>query len=150
MSDLLGHLDAAVVGGVVLAVLLVGLVLGRWLAARGRAHDSQRRNRIAQRGEREAESILAASGYEVVDRQVRARFAFLVDGEETEVEVRADLLVRRRGRTLVAEVKTGDAAPDPTYPPTRRQLLEYATVFGADEVLLVDVPARTIRVVSFG
>lgn len=149
MSDLLGRADPVVVGALLL-VLLLGLLLGRWLSARGRAHDSQRRNRVAQDGEHEAEAILAASGYEVVDRQVRARFAYRVDGEETEVEVRADLLVRRRGRTLVAEVKTGQSAPDPTYPPTRRQLLEYATVFGADEVLLVDVPARAIRVVSFG
>jgi hypothetical protein len=40
VSDLLGQLDGAVVGGAILVVLLLGLVLGRWLAARGRAHDS--------------------------------------------------------------------------------------------------------------
>lgn len=56
----------------------------------------------------------------------------------------------RKGRRYVAEVKTGERAPDPCHPPTRRQLLEYAMVFEANEVLLVDVPAGEIRTISFG
>ncbi|MBL8717879.1 MAG: hypothetical protein JNL79_18010 [Myxococcales bacterium] len=131
------------------AVLVVGLILGLWFARLGRSSRSKGRNRVAAEGERDAEVLLEDAGYQIVDRQVRRRFSFAVDGAATEVEVRADLLVERRGRTLVAEVKTGSNAPDPTYPPTRRQLLEYSLVFGADEVLLVDVPAGEIHVISF-
>ncbi len=130
-------------------VLVVGLFLGLWFARLGRSSRSKGRNRVAADGERDAEVLLEDAGYQIVDRQVRRRFSFAVDGAATEVEVRADLLVKRRGRTLVAEVKTGSTAPDPTYPPTRRQLLEYSLVFGADEVLLVDVPAGEIHVISF-
>ena len=44
------------------------------------------------------------------------------------------LLVERRGRRFVAEVKTGERAPDPLARPTRRQLLEYAHWPGAEPV----------------
>ncbi len=134
----------------VVAILVVGLLLGLLLSRLGRSARSKGRNRVAAAGERDAETLLEDAGYQIVDRQVRRRFSFAVDGALTEVEVRADLLVKRRGRTLVAEVKTGATAPDPTYPPTRRQLLEYSLVFDAEEVLLVDVPAREIHVISFG
>ncbi len=130
---------------VALAALVVGVLIARWW----RGATSRRRNRIAQGGEHEAERILARAGYRVVERQARAAWSMIVDGEELEIEVRADLIVSRRDRLFVAEVKTGERAPDPTHPPTRRQLLEYSLVFGADAVLLVDVPARAVRAVSF-
>ena len=67
-----------------------------------------------------------------------------VDGEPVDVRVRADLLVARDGLRYVAEVKTGGQAPDPTYPPTRRQLLEYMLVFEPDGLLLVNPDEGTI------
>jgi hypothetical protein len=73
----------------------------------------------------------------------------IVDGTEVPVEIRVDLIVSRRGRRYVAEIKTGERAPDPRHPPTRRQLLEYALVFDAREVLLVDVPAGDVRSIAF-
>ena len=136
-----------------LPILIVAVVLaiafGLWISSLFRSSASKSRNRVAQRGESEAEVILAALGYRVAERQARAAWSIVVDGAEVAIEVRADLLVTRRGRTFVAEVKTGAIAPDPTHPPTRRQLLEYSLVFGASEVLLVDVPARAVRSVSF-
>jgi hypothetical protein len=134
---------------VIVLALLVAIAFGLWTARISRSSASRGKNRIAQRGEAEAEIILARLGYRVVERQARAAWAIVVDGEEQPVEVRVDLIVTRKGRTFVAEVKTGSLAPDPTHPPTRRQLLEYSLVFGADEVLLVDVPARAVRSVSF-
>ncbi len=136
----------AVVFLVALLALLLGLVLARFL--RGAA--SRGRNRVAQGGEAEAETILARAGYRIVSRQTRASSSFVVDGEELSFDVRADLIVSRDGERYVAEVKTGAVAPDPRHPATRRQLLEYALIFGAREVLLVDVPAGAVRVVSFG
>lgn len=128
-----------VVGG------LLGLLLARWL----RGFQSRSRNRVAQHGEADAERILARAGYRVVSRQARAQWSMLVDGQEVPVEVRVDLLVQKRGKRYVAEVKTGELAPDPSHPPTRRQLLEYALIFDAREVLLVDVPAGEVRAVAF-
>src|SRR5207253_1825302 len=127
----------------------VALLAGVWMSSWFRRRETARRARVAFQGEREAERMLQALGFRVVERQARASFDILVDGEPVEIEVRADLLVARDGRTYVAEVKTGARAPDPTHPPTRRQLLEYALVFGASEILLVDVPAGAVREVAF-
>ena len=50
---------------------------------------------------------------------------------------------------LLAEVKTGDFAPSLHTAATRRQLLEYATALGHDEILLVDAYAESIKRVTF-
>lgn len=133
----------------ILIVLVAGVILGLLLARYLRGLRSRNRNRVAGRGEQTAESILARNGFRVVERQATAAWSMTVDGVEIPVEVRVDLLVSRRGRRYVAEVKTGDRAPDPRHPPTRRQLLEYALVFDAREVLLVDVPAGDVRAIGF-
>lgn len=136
-----------VFAAVLLAIVCIcaGLVAARWW--RGLA--SRARNRVARQGEYTAEEILKRAGYRIIGRQVTANWIMEIDGIPTSVEVRADLLVRRGGRTFVAEVKTGNRAPDPGHPPTRRQLLEYALVFGSDKVLLVDAQAGELRAVAF-
>jgi hypothetical protein len=58
-------------------------------------------------------------------------------------------MVLRGGRRFVAEIKTGDQAPDPSFPATRRQLLEYQLVFEVEGLLLVDMAAGRVRTVSF-
>lgn len=132
-----------------LAALALILALGWWASARRAGVASRRRNRRAQRGEADAEALLEAAGYTVLERQVGAWTVMVVDGEEVEVSVRADLWVGRGSRRYVAEVKTGRAAPDPTLPATRRQLLEYQLVFRPDGLLLVDVEAGEVHEVSF-
>jgi len=104
---------------------------------------------MASSGEAEAERILADLGYRVLDRQVRCLWWMEVDGEETEVELRADLVVERQGRRFVAEVKTGELAPRASHPQTRRQLLEYSLAFAPMEILLVDVPSAEVRQIRF-
>ncbi len=133
----------------VLLLVVAGVVLGLVLARFLRGVSSRARNRVAGEGEREAEAILARNGFRIVERQARAPWSMVVDGVEVPFEVRIDLLVSRRGKRYVAEVKTGERAPDPCHPPTRRQLLEYAMVFDAAEVLLVDVPAGEVRAIRF-
>jgi hypothetical protein len=130
---------------IAIALVLFGIGLARWWAG----IVSRDRNRKAQHGEAEAERILALAGFRVIARQLSARWPVLVDGEVFEVSVRVDLIVERKGKRYVAEVKTGEIAPDPCFPATRRQLLEYSLVFGAAHVLLVDVPARVVRTVAF-
>ena len=132
-----------------LVLLLVALAAARrWRAWRGSARARQRSAR-SLRGELEAEHLLARLGFEVVARQACLEWIIACDGEDHEVELRADLLVERDGRRYVAEVKTGVSAPLLTNAATRRQLLEYCIAYQVDSVLLVDVEADCVREVSF-
>ena len=78
----------------------------------------------------------------------------MIDGEPVQTELRADYLVESdEGELFVAEVKTGDEAPQLTTAATRRQLLEYQVAFSiafdADGVLLVCPELGTIQRVQF-
>ncbi|HEY2747613.1 MAG TPA: hypothetical protein VGL86_23490 [Polyangia bacterium] len=103
----------------------------------------------ATAGEALAEKLLTKAGYRIEARQATQRWSVGVDGEAAEVTLRADFVVARGGKRWVAEVKTGDDAPDVAAPATRRQLLEYRCAFGVDGVLLVDAEARRVHVIDF-
>lgn len=136
-----------------LILILAGLALVlavSWLLARTRVgRGNQRRQVAAAAGERGAERLLAKRGYAIVGRQVTSRWTMWVDDEPHPVHSRADLVVERRGKRFVAEVKTGARAPDPTIPATRRQLMEYARIFDVDGVLLIDMAHKRIRRIRF-
>lgn len=135
---------------VALGGALVTLVVGRWLRTwRGSARAHRRADR-AIAGETDAVALLERSGYRIVARQARIWWAPLLDGEPHETELRADYLVEARGGELfVAEVKTGDLAPQLATAATRRQLLEYHVAFGVSGVLLVCPERRAIHRVEF-
>lgn len=137
--------------GIAMAATLLGLIaLVGWRRAVGRGpRASRRRQKTARRGEVEAEALLAAEGFEVLERQAEQRWRLWVDGEAREVIARADLLVTREGRTYVADVKTGSQAPDPALPATRRQMLEYLLAFRADAVLVIDMEVGTVHQLDF-
>jgi hypothetical protein len=132
-----------------LSVLCLVLVLALRASLSRGSRASKARNRQAQLGEEQAELLLVREGYSIVERQASRSWRVEVDGESCEACVRADLLVERDGKTFVAEVKTGQLAPNPLYPPTRRQLLEYLFVFDPDGLLLVDVEEGALLEVSF-
>jgi HAMP domain-containing protein len=137
-------------GGLLVLVFVVlggwcALALRRWLERRSR----RRRSARAQRAERDAAALLEASGFLVLGRQRRQRWALDVDGRALEFTLVADYLVERGGRRWVAEVKTGERALDLRHGPTRRQLLEYQQAFGVDGVLLVDAEGQRLQRVSF-
>jgi hypothetical protein len=144
---------------IAIAVLL-GIVLMltfAWWRARHRVgRRNRRRQSVASAGEVEAEALLAAEGFQILERQVTERWRLEIDGEPYDVHCRADLLVRARSRCrfprgsrFVAEVKTGTRAIDPTHPATRRQLMEYLHVFDVDGVLLIDMRHRRVHHVQF-
>ncbi|MCB9679874.1 MAG: hypothetical protein H6733_00255 [Alphaproteobacteria bacterium] len=142
--------DPSLVRWLALAALFVLAMVtwGWWAAASRTRRGNTWRGKVARRAEAEAERLLVSRGYQVVDRQLHTTFDIAVDGQPVEVACRADLIVRRRRRHYVAEVKSGDAG-DPTRPATRRQLLEYLLAFDVDGVLLVDMPRRAVVEVAF-
>ena len=160
MLDSLLMAASSPMGVMLLAVLLLGLCVGlglwalrlraalRVAEARG-SRASRARNARALDGEAEAEALLRAHGFTVLERQATVEAKMWVDGEEHPYSVRIDLRVRRGGRLYVAEVKTGDRAPDPTHGPTRRQLLEYALLLPDHDLLLVDMESERIIDVAF-
>jgi hypothetical protein len=136
---------AAVSAAVLVIVLLwLGWRLRRWWQA---VRLGQRRRQGA-RGESAAVRLLRDAGYQIIEDQETATGCILVDGEPHTFGVRPDAIVERDGRRQVAEVKTGGAASIDARA-TRRQLLEYAYVFGVDGVLLVDMAAQRIHEVDF-
>jgi hypothetical protein len=137
--------------------LLAGALIALVLVRRMRAWRGSRRARVraarAGEGESDAVGLLEAAGYRIVAKQARAWWTPTIDGEPHETELRADYLVEADGALFVAEVKTGDAAPDLSTAATRRQLLEYEIAFsvalGATGVLLVIPERGTIHRVQF-
>jgi Holliday junction resolvase-like predicted endonuclease len=133
-----------------LALVLLALFALLWWRARTRTgRENRARGKVARRAEQGAVRLLERQGYEILEFQLTARWTVLVDGEERDVHSRADLLVRRRRRRYIAEVKSGRMAPDPTRPATRRQLLEYRLAFDVDGVLLVDMEQGVVHEVAF-
>jgi Holliday junction resolvase-like predicted endonuclease len=135
------------------ALLLLALALGAAGALWLRARLARRRMRLrfarGRAGERRAARLLERAGYRILEDQLSQETGFWIDDQWCPVTVRADFLVERRGRVYVAEVKTGKTAPNPAATATRRQLLEYARVYDADGLLLVDMEARRLRRVRF-
>lgn len=134
---------------VALAVLLLIALLGWWRAATRLSRRSRVRQRAARKAESQAERLLERYGFKILDRQLVISWLLEVDGESEEVTSRVDLLVERGGKVYVADVKSGEQAPDPRRPATRRQMLEYLLAFDADGALVVDMSCRKIRSVAF-
>jgi len=143
-----------------LAFLLAGLIAAslisivvalasRSLRKRAAGRRARRRANRAVAGEHEAEGLLTRAGYQIDARQAQLTWTFTCDDSPLEVELRADLLVTREGRRYVAEVKTGELAPQLTNASTRRQLLEYRVAYDVDGALLVDMESERVTEVEF-
>ncbi len=122
-----------------------GLTWSRWRATRRIA----RTRRLGRRAEKQALRLLRASGYRIVDSQPTATVRVEVNGRARSFQVRGDLLVRRRKKLYLAEIKGGAEVSSVAHRATRRQLLEYACAFEVDGVLLVDMHRREVRAVTF-
>jgi hypothetical protein len=119
--------------------------LHRWQVAR-RIHGIRERGRAA---EEVAESWLRRHGFTVDAGQSQKVSHLVVDGIPHAFRVRADFVVRDpKGQRAIVEVKTG-AATNPVSPATRRQIFEYAAVYGVSSVYLFDGGAQELRKVSF-
>ena len=133
-----------------LAFAMLTWRLGVHLGAYRERHRRDRRMARAQLGEAAAERMLERHGFRICDTQVHLPWSIRRGDRTVDVDLRADALVERDGRRLVAEVKTGAEAPDLAHAATRRQLLEYRIAYDVDGILLVDVEAGQIDEVDFG
>ncbi len=133
-------LGAAVVLATTLCVVRMRSIVRSWRA--------RRRSLRARSGERDARTLLAQHGFEVLAEQAAGALVLHVDGAESVHALRADFLVVRGGRRFVAEVKTGAVAPSLDHAPTRRQILEYCAAFDVDGALLVDPQASRVREIA--
>lgn len=133
----------------VFAGILVGALIALWSSRLTQRRGGRRHQRHGLRSEREAERLLTKAGYTIEARQPVATWTMQIDGEDVEVRCRGDLLVRRRGRRYIAEVKAGRHGANSAIAGTRRQLLEYALAFSVDGVLLVDMRERRVHQIAF-
>lgn len=122
----------------------LALALRRWWKARVLHH----RMSVAADGELLAERWLEARGHRVLTRQLTKRCVMHIDGRRAEYDIRADLLVQMGDERVIVEVKTGEAA-NPRLPATRRQLREYAAVFGVEHVYLFDATQQELHELAF-
>lgn len=105
--------------------------------------------RAAAAAELLAEHWLTARGHQILDRQLTHRSTIWINEVPTDFDTRADLLVQMGPDRVLVEVKTGEAA-DPRSPATRRQLREYAAVYGVSVLYLFDADRQQLHRIDFG
>lgn len=118
-----------------LSILFFGIVLGAMmLIYTMRFYDRKKKQYIqyrARKGEYEAEQLLEQNGYTIIATQEKRPITIYLNNEPVVSYVKADLIVEKKGRIYLAEIKTGNEA-NPRLPRVRRQLLEYQTIFNVD------------------
>lgn len=130
-------------------LVVVGARAALWAARVVRARAPARSRRMGAAGAARAAAVLERAGCRIVACEVVREGVVEVDGRPEPFVVRADFVVERRGRLWVAEAKGGPGSTSVHDRATRRQLLEYAHVFGVEGVLLVDGRRGTIHLVRF-
>jgi hypothetical protein len=144
-----GPQGPAVAAGALLLSALAGGLLALKARSVAAVFAITRRGRRGRRLEGRAGAILENQGFTILGEQVPAKVRLRVDGEPFESTVHADFIVRRGGRILAADSKSGAAAENPAAAGVRRQLLEYCLLFDCDGALLVDMEERQVREVEF-
>jgi Holliday junction resolvase-like predicted endonuclease len=133
------------------AILLSALTI--YLTLHLRRHLAARRlttrMRAAARAELLAEHWLTARGHQILSRQLTHRSTIWINDTPSDFDTRADLLVQMGQDRVLVEVKTGEAA-DPRSPATRRQLREYAAVYGVSVLYLFDADRQQLHRIDFG
>jgi len=149
VESLIRHTSPLVFVLCLILLLACGLLAGLALARRKLVRRAATSRALGRRGRDRALKLLRRHGFEVLDEEVTAPGLVQVDSRLEEYTVRADALVRRKRRVYVAEFKGGPSSASIHNRATRRQLLEYACVFGTDGVLLVDADAGRVHYVRF-
>ncbi|QNB45545.1 hypothetical protein BR63_03965 [Thermanaerosceptrum fracticalcis] len=103
----------------------------------------------ARKGELAAAKYLEERGYAIIGIQEKKSITTWVDGTPYTNTLKVDFLVKKNGKSYVAEVKTGKYAIKPTLAETRRQLLEYYLAYRTSGILLLDMEHKKLHEISF-
>jgi hypothetical protein len=131
-----------------LAVFVFGALLYRMVSSWWRDLRMKMRFRRGRAGEENAKKYLLRHGFTILSEQAVLKPAMSIGGVRRQYDVRADFIVRKRGKRAVVEAKTG-AAARPWSRETRRQLLEYAMNYDVDMVYLYDGNKDSMVTVDF-
>lgn len=129
--------------------LLVIFFLIRFIPAQLKKHRRKKKFEGGKQGEIEAKKFLKHHGFKILQEQATRHAQMLVDDELHEFYVKADYIVKKHGKRALVEVKTGEKAIDPVSIDTRRQLLEYHTLYKPDELYLFDGEHKQLRRIIF-
>lgn len=120
-----------------------------WWHEEGNKRTARKRMERGKAKEIEAADLLRKWGYKIVSQQEEYSHEFIVGGMLTTALIKVDYIVRRRRKTYVVEVKTGDKATGMNHAPTRRQILEYSLIVPCDGVFLLDMEAEIMSQIIF-
>ena len=104
--------------------------------------------RRGRKAEKYAEKLLISNGYKVLNKQFKLESYLYEEKKKITFTVIPDFLVSKDHINYIAEVKTGYSALV-TDRNTRRQLLEYTTIFNVNKALLVDITRKKIKLIEF-
>lgn len=109
----------------------------------------QQRFKKAKKGELAAIKLLEAKGYTIIAAQENKTIVTWVDNKPHYNTLIVDYIVKKGGKTFIAEVKTGKKVTKPTQTDTRRQLLEYYLAFNPHGIILVDMEKKELHNIVF-
>ena len=134
-------------------IFITGLILGGitifYLLKKSRRFKLRLRMKRAKKGEAAALNFLESLGYTIECVQERKTIETTIDGRAHYHDLRVDYIVSKSGKTYIAEIKTGNIAPNPMLADTRRQLLEYYLAYRPDGILLIDMERKKLHEVVF-
>jgi Holliday junction resolvase-like predicted endonuclease len=134
---------------IVILLLIIGAILWYITAALVRYIKLRLRFKKGRKGEYIARKYLTGHGFTIVSEQVARTAMMHINGTGHTYEVRADFLVKKKNRTGIVEVKTGNTAANPLSIPTRRQLFEYYHIFCVDVLYFFNADKRLLQEITF-
>jgi hypothetical protein len=134
-------------------IFIIGLIIGGFLFYRiykaFKIYTFKKRMKKGRKAEKSAIKLLMQEGYKIISTQKSVPVITYIDGKPYKNYVKADFIVRKGLKKYVAEIKTGDKAPQANNAATRRQLLEYYLAYKPTGIILVDMNERRIKTIEF-
>jgi len=139
-------INVELIAAIIFALIIIIEILRRKIIN----WNKKRKFRKGLLGEIKAGHFLKKKGYEILNYQKEIKYCYEVENEIIEVRLRPDYIVKKNGKKYIAEVKTGEFAPDVKKNKlTRRQLLEYNFATDNYGVLLIDIDKEQILKIKF-
>ncbi len=135
--------DLFILGFITAVVLLYNITSYR------RRRRVERKIMLARKAVQTAVEILKAQGYRILDVERHCPVTVGVDDRQYRHMIVVDIIVKRQGKTYLVEVKSGKQTRRLNSARSRRQLLEYYSVYKPDGIILLEPDSGKMRYVSF-